>query len=171
MLLEAFTRKETLTLTKCSSSRLIGLEAHELIIPTRIGGVPFFTWEQLISIRLLEELQDSLKPKTRHAIARFLQACNYDQNCHHLRLAQIGDRCFWLREDWKNFAEIMRSIEGDRKRDHAEAYAVTVLPSLASVVADIWHQAEVCQAIDFESFKARAKVKPGRLGAIASAVK
>lgn len=167
MLLEVFTRKETLTLTKCSSSRLTGLEAHNLVIPTRVGGVPFFTWEQLISIRLLEELQDSLKPKSRHAIAAFLQASNYDSACHKFRLAQLDDRYFWLSPDWKNFGEIMRQLERDRPLSQLKAYEVTVLPSLDSIVAEMWHQAEHHPEIDFQSFKARAKVSPKEQGAIA----
>lgn len=166
MLLEAFTRKETLTLTKCSSSRLAGLEVHKLIIPTRVGGIPFFTWEQLISIRLLEELQDSLKPKDRYAIAQFLQSCSYDEACHKLLLAQVGEQFFWLRPDWKNFGEVMRQVEGDRDIRHCEAYKIVVLPSLDSVVADIWHQAEHHHSIDFGSFKTRAKVKPKNFRAI-----
>lgn len=163
-----FTRKETMQLTGCTSSRLAYLEKVGLIIPYRYGtnsGRPtvVFSWEQLLEIRAIRNLRhEDVSLQTVRKIIEFLDQSGYDNSLRNKQLVIVGDEVFWIELDWSDFGTNMPTAlkVGSKKNRGIGQYVLLVIPPLLDIVKDIWEAAQNSKVIDFPSFKERAKAVP-----------
>ncbi|CAD5984672.1 MerR family transcriptional regulator [Planktothrix agardhii] len=163
-----FTRKETMQLTGCTSSRLAYLEKVGLIVPYRYGatsGRPtvVFSWEQLLEIRAIRNLrQEEISLQTVRKIIEFLDKSGYDNSLRNKQLVVVGDEVFWIEQDWSDFGANMPTalkIAGKKDKGIGQ-YVLLIIPPLIALVNDIWEAAKDSKLIDFQSFKQRAKAIP-----------
>ncbi|NMF64698.1 MerR family transcriptional regulator [Brasilonema octagenarum UFV-E1] len=163
-----FTRKETMQLTGCTSSRLAYLEKVGLIIPYRYGtnsGRPtvVFSWEQLLEIRAIRNLrQEDVSLQTVRKIIEFLDQSEYDNRLRNKQLVVVEDEVFWIEQDWSDFGANMPTAlkVASKKNKGIGQYVLLVIPPLIDIVKDIWEAAQNSRVIDFQSFKERAKAVP-----------
>ncbi|MBD2180507.1 MerR family transcriptional regulator [Planktothrix sp. FACHB-1355] len=167
-IIEGFTRRETQELTGTSSNRLQYLERSQLVIPHRIGTsrkpTVIYTWEQVLEIRAIKNLRQEISLQTVRKIIKFLDESGFDDSLRDKQLVVIDDDVFWVQPDWTDFPEKMPSVlrvAGNKSKDVGQ-YVLLVIPPLSEIVNEIWTAAEKSQAVDFESFKQRAKAKPSR---------
>ena len=160
-----FTRKETMQLTGCTSSRFAYLEKVGLIVPYRYGtsgGRPtvVFSWEQFLEIRAIRNLrQEDISLQTFRKIIEFLDKSGYDNSLRNKQLVVVGDEVFWIEQDWSDFGAQMPTalqVAGKKKKGVGQ-YVLLVIPPLIDLVNDIWEAAKDSKVIDFQSFKQRAK--------------
>ena len=168
-LLEGFTRRETQELTGTTSNRLQYLERSQLVIPHRIGQsqrpTVLYTWEQVLEIRAIKNLRQGISLQTVRKITNFLDKSGFDDSLSDKRLIVIDDEVFWVQQDWKDFPEKMPSalkVAGNKCKDVGQ-YVLLVIPPLSEIVNEVWAAAEKSKAVDFESFKQRAKANPTKV--------
>jgi DNA-binding transcriptional MerR regulator len=163
-----FTRKETMQLTGCTSSRLAYLEKVGLIVPYRYGAssgrpIVVFSWEQLLEIRAIRNLrQEEISLQTVRKIIEFLDKSGYDNSLRNKQLVVVGDEVFWVEQDWSDFGANMPTAlkVADKKNKGVGQYVLLVIPPLIDLVNDIWEVAKDSKVIDFQSFQQRAKAVP-----------
>ncbi|MEH2046082.1 MerR family transcriptional regulator [Nostoc sp.] len=166
--LTGFTRKETMQLTGCTSSRLAYLEKVGLIIPYRYGTnagrqTVIFSWEQLLEIRAIRNLrQEDVSLQTVTKIIKFLDQSGYDNSLRNKQLVIVGDEVFWIEQDWSDFGHNMPAAlkVASKNNKGIGQYVLLVIPALIDIVNEIWEIAQNSKVIDFYSFKERAKVIP-----------
>lgn len=163
-----FTRKETMQLTGCTSSRLAYLEKVGLIVPYRYGtnsGRPIvvFSWEQLLEIRAIRNLrQEDISLQTVRKIIDFLDKSGYNNALRNKQLVVVNDEVFWIEQDWSDFgANMPKAVKvAGKNSQEVGQYVLIVIPPLIDIVNDIWESAKNSKIINFESFKQRAKAIP-----------
>lgn len=163
IVIEGFTRQETLKLTGCTSSRLSYLEKVGLIVPTRVGNntrpTVLFTWEQLLEIKAIKELRKDVSLQTVRKIVEFLNENGYDDSLRDKQLIVLDDEVFWVSPDWSDLPTALRVASKSSKG--VGQYILFICPPFADIVSEIWDAAkENSNVVNFEDFKRRAKARP-----------
>lgn len=165
-LLQGFTRRETLALTETTSNRLQYLERSKLVVPQRFGATRkptvVYSWEQILEIRAIKDLREEVSLQTVRQIVKFLDESGFDDSLRDKQLIVIDDEVFWIQQDWRDFPDKMPmavKVGGGSQKDIGQ-YVLLVIPTLAKIVNEVWKVAENSPAIDFESFRQRAKAQP-----------
>jgi DNA-binding transcriptional MerR regulator len=164
-LIDGFTRRETLALAETTSNRLQYLERAGLIIPQRVGlskkPTVLYTWEQVLEIRTIRNLREGTSLQAVRKIIQFLNEHGFEGTLRDKQLVVVDDDVFWVRTDWSDFADRMpEALKVASKNGKGIGnYTLIVIPTLASIVEDIWETAKASQVIDFSSFKERVKNK------------
>lgn len=168
-ILEGFTRRETQELTGTTSNRLQYLERSQLVIPHKIGKsrkpTVIYTWEQVLEIRAIKHLRQEISLQTVRKIITFLDDSGFDDRLRDKRLIVIDDEVFWVQPDWKDFPENMPSalkVASNKGKDVGQ-YVLLVIPPLSEIVNEVWAAAEKSNAVDFDSFRQRAKAQPTKV--------
>ncbi|HEY9737529.1 MAG TPA: MerR family transcriptional regulator [Trichocoleus sp.] len=162
---EGFTRQETLALTKATPNQLFYLEKAGLVIPTRIGSnkrpTVIFSWEQILEIRTIRELRKETSLQSIRKVVEYLNDNGFTDHLRDKQLIVLDESVFWVTTDWHdlptNMTKVLRVANKGGKG--VGQYMLTVLPPFSEIIDDLWNTAKSSSVIDFESFKARAKVK------------
>jgi len=165
VLIQGFTRQETLKLTGCTSSRLSYLEKVGLVVPTRIGSnkrpTVLYTWEQLLEIRAIKTLRKDVSLQTVRKIVETLNDRGFDDSLRDKSLVIVGDDVLWVTpDDWSDFEVPKALIVASKGGRGVGEFVLLVVPPFAEIIRELWKAAEESKVIDFESFKQRAKAKP-----------
>lgn len=169
-LIQGFTRIETIELAGTTSNRLQSLERAELIIPTRIGNSPrpavFYTWEQILEIRAIKSSKEKASAQAVKNVIEFLDKNGLDDSFSDKQIIVMDEHVFWVRIDWIDFFEQMpERLKTDiQAADHIRQYLLIVIPHLSTIVSEVWQAAENSKAVDFETFKQRAKASQLKTG-------
>ncbi|NEP82704.1 MAG: MerR family transcriptional regulator [Okeania sp. SIO3B3] len=165
-IIEGFTRRETQELSGTSSNRLQYLERSQLVIPHRISKsrrpTVIYTWEQILEIRAIKNLRQSISLQTVRKIINFLDNSGFDDILRDKQLIVIDEEVFWVQQDWKDFPEKIPSalkVAGNRSKGVGQ-YVLLIIPPLSEIVNEVWEVAGKSEIVDFESFKQRAKTNP-----------
>jgi DNA-binding transcriptional MerR regulator len=163
-LINGFTRKETIALTSCTSSRLAYLEKADLIVPQRIeaAGRPMvlFSWEQLLEIRAIKNLRKDISLQKVRKIVEFLNKEGYSDSLRDKKIVVINDEAYWVDLELENLPGLIMKVAGKNGEGLGQLgyYELIIVPSLRSMVDEVWESAQVSKIINFEAFKCRAKV-------------
>jgi DNA-binding transcriptional MerR regulator len=167
-LIEGFTRRETLDLTKTTSNRLQYLERADLVVPTRIGAsqkpTVLYAWEQVLEIRAIKNLRQEVSLQTVRKIIKFLDDRGFDNSLRDKQMIVVDEDVFWVNTDWTDFHTQMPAVlktVGKNGKDVGQ-YTLIVIPPLIDIVDEIWENAKRSSIVDFEHFKERAKAKPSK---------
>jgi phage regulator Rha-like protein/DNA-binding transcriptional MerR regulator len=162
---EGFTRKEVMDLAGTTSNRLQYLERSNLIKPYRVEktGRPtvLYTWEQLLEIRAIKNLRQSISLQTVRKIIEFLDKSGFDDTLRNKQLICLDEDVFWVKSTWEEMPEILK-VAAKRGKGVGQ-YTLLVIPALIDVVNEVWEAAGKSSVVDMESFRARAKAKGSSL--------
>ncbi|MCG9890206.1 MAG: MerR family transcriptional regulator [Thermosynechococcaceae cyanobacterium MS004] len=164
-LIDGFSRREVISLTGCTSSRLAYLEKSGLIIPERVGetGRPLvlFSWEQLLEIRAIKNLRKDVSLQKVRKIIDFLNTKGYSESLRDKNIVVINDEVYWLDPGWSDLPGLMMKVAGPSSEGLGQLayYELIVISSLNQLVEDVWASARDSKVVNFEAFKQRAKVK------------
>ncbi|NDJ18569.1 MerR family transcriptional regulator [Myxacorys almedinensis] len=163
--MEGFTRQEAIALAKTTSSNLAYLDRAELVVPEKYGNskkpTVIYKWEQILEIRVIQDLRKKTSPQTVKKVVQFLQTNGFNSSLADKHLVVINDEVFLVPPDWSNMPKVMR-VASKRSRGLGQ-FVLVVFPPLEDLVREIWETAKKSEVIDFESFKRRAKAKPANV--------
>lgn len=165
VLIQGFTRQETLKITGCTSSRLSYLEKVGLVIPQRVGSnkrpTVLYTWEQLLEIRAIRSLRkESVSLQAVRMIVKTLNECGFDDSLRDKLLVIVGDEVLWVNPDWSDFKAPAALTVASKSGKGVGQIVFLVVQPFAEIVKELWDRAKSSKVIDFESFQQRAKAKP-----------
>jgi len=164
--MEGFTRQETLALTQTTSSRLAYLDRTGVIVPQKYGNskkpTVIYSWEQVLEIRTIANLRKQISLQMVRQIVAFLDKHGLDTTLHDKHLVTTPSEVFLVSPDWAEMPHVMKVA--DRQGAGLGQLVLMVLPPLNTVIQDIWQAAESSNAVDFDSFKQRAKTTPVQAG-------
>ena len=162
---ERFTRREVIDLASTTSNRLQYLERSELIKPHRIEktgrATVLYTWEQLLEIRAIKNLRQSITLQTVRKIIEFLDKSGFDDSLRDKQLICVDDDVFWVKPNWEEMPEILRIAA--KKGKSVGQYTLLVIPALIDLVDEIWEAAANSKVVDMNSFQQRAKTKTSKV--------
>ncbi|WP_036477997.1 MerR family transcriptional regulator [Myxosarcina sp. GI1] len=159
-----FTRRETIELSGATSNQLQYLERSGLIVPSRITEnrkkpLVFYTWEQILEIRAVRDLNDrNISLETRRRIIEFLDNSKIDNRLRDKLLVAVGEDVFWVNRDWSDLGKKMKRVVSS-KFDTIQ-FSFVVIPGVQDIIEQVWEVAEKSQVVDLNEFKRRAKAKP-----------
>jgi len=158
---EGFTRKEIIDLAGTTSNRLQYLERSNLITPYRLEktgrATVLYTWEQLLEIRAIKNLRQTISLQTVRKIIDFLDKSGFDDSLRDKQLICVDEEVYWVQRDWKEMPDILK-VAAKRRKDVGQ-YTLLVIPALIDIVDEVWEAAEKSNVVDMRSFKQRAKAK------------
>jgi len=164
--MEGFTRQETLALTQTTSSRLAYLDRTGVIVPQKYGNpqkpTVIYSWEQVLEIRAIANLRKQISLQMVRQLVAFLDKHGLDTTLHDKHLVTTPSEVFLVSPDWAEMPHVMKVA--DRQGAGLGQLVLMVLPPLSTVIQDIWQAAESSNAVDFDSFKQRAKTTPVQAG-------
>ena len=152
----AFTRQEALLLAGCTSSRLASLEKSDLIVPDRRFGAVFFTWEQVIGIRMVKCLRAGLNLYQAKTLLDFLFNQGLMSSDIRLRLALVNNQPLWMPN---SFIELPDGMRRAFAADQVCHYNVFVTPPLAIFVQQIRFAATQHKLLDTITSRLSAKTE------------
>lgn len=157
--MERFTRRETLLLTRSSSSRLNYLERNGIIVPQRFSDrcrpEVSYTWEQILEIRAINKLRRQTSFQTIRKILAFLDEHGIERSLRTKQFLVTPDSVSWIRSRLSGAPEIVQ-IVGKSNR-HAGQLLLTALPPWASLLEDVWDVTKTAKVIDFQRFKQKVE--------------
>jgi len=158
---DGFTRKEVIDLAGTTSNRLQYLERANLITPRRLEktgrATVLYTWEQLLEIRAIKNLRQTISLQTVRKIIEFLDKSGFDDNLRDKQLICVDEDIYWVKRNWEDMPKILR-VTAKRGKDVGQ-YILLVIPALIDIVDEVWEAAEKSKVMDIASFKQRAKAK------------
>jgi DNA-binding transcriptional MerR regulator len=165
ILIAGFTRQETLRLTGYTASRLAYVMKIGLVTPRKIKvrgrSCSVFSWEQLLELRVIQQLRKSTSLQTIRQVMAALQTCGFDRKLHQKQLIVVNNEVFWLQDPGaqpSNQAVILQLTS--QKRGPVGQFVLSVIPQLYTMIQDIWQVAEQSAVIDFASFQQRFRPEP-----------
>ncbi len=160
--MEGFTRQETLALTNTTSSRLAYLDRTGVVVPEKYGNskkpTVIYRWEQVIEIRVINDLRQKISLQTVRKIVQFLEESGFDTSLKDKHLVVVNDEVFWVMPDWSDMPRIMK-VAGKKNKGLGQ-FVLIVLPPISDIIKAVWETAKNSKVIDFESFKRRARAEP-----------
>ena len=161
---EDFTRKEIIDLAGTTSNRLQYLERANLITPHRIEktgrATVLYTWEQLLEIRAIKNLRQSISLQTVRKIIEFLNKSGFDDSLRDKQLICVNEEVYWVDRNWEGMPEILK-VAAKRGKDVGQ-YTLLVIPALIDIVDEVWEAAEQSNVVDMASFQQRAKARKSK---------
>ncbi|HEY9738377.1 MAG TPA: hypothetical protein V6D06_18920 [Trichocoleus sp.] len=158
--MEQFTRRETQVLTRSSSSRLVYLEKTGIIVPHRAEpdskAVLFYTWDQILEIRAINQLRRQVSFQTIRKVVQFLDEHGFDRSLRDKLLVTTNGEVNWI-VPFSSTAPHVIQVVG-KCRCPAGQLLLTAFPQLLGLVDELGKGTKVAKVIDFEHF--RRKVRP-----------
>ena len=159
--MDGFTRQETIALTKTTSSRLAYLDRTGVIEPEKYGNskkpTVIYSWEQVLEIKAINELRQKVSLQTVRKIVKYFDENGFDTSFRDKHLVVVNDEVVWVMSDWSDMPRVMK-VAGKKNKNLGQ-YVLVVLPQISDIIKEVWKTAKKSKAINFESFKQRAKVK------------
>lgn len=154
--MEQFTRRETQVLTRSSPSRLVYLEKTGIIVPHRAESALFYTWEQVLEIRAINQLRRQVSFQTIRKVVQFLDEHGFDRSLRDKLLITANGEVNWI-VPFSSAAPQVIQVVG-KCRCPAGQLLLTAFPQLLGLVDELGKGTKVAKVIDFETF--RRKVRP-----------
>lgn len=151
--MEHFTRQETLVLTRSSRSQLSYLAKLEIVIPHRVQphtSAVYYTWDQILEIRAINQLRQQISFQTIRKVLDFLKEQGFSRSLRDKQLIVFKDVVSWLRLDAASLQLVQLT---DRQNKHAGQMILQSLPPWSHVLEERRKIAQSCQIIDFEQFR------------------
>lgn len=162
---EGFTRKEVIDLAGTTSNRLQYLERASLITPHRLEktgrATVLYTWEQLLEIRAIKNLRQSISLQTVRKIIEFLNKSGFDDSLRDKQLICVDEEVYWVNRNWEEMPEILK-VAAKRGKSVGQ-YTLLVIPALIDIVDEVWEAAEKSNVVDMASFQQRAKARRSKV--------
>ena len=161
---QGFSRKEVTDLAGTTSNRLQYLERANLITPYRLEktgrATVLYTWEQLLEIRAIKNLRQSISLQTVRKIIEFLNKSGFDDSLRDKQLICIDEEVYWVNRNWEEMPEILKVVA--KRGKSVGQYTLLVIPALIDIVDEVWEAAKQSNVVDMASFKQRAKTKKSK---------
>jgi len=153
---KGFTRKEVMALTGLKSGRLSYFDRTKLVQPEKIGDpkhpVVLYAWEQLLELRAITKLRDSLPLQQIRQIIQFLRKSGYEDGLYNKPLLFINSSLCLATE--KN--ELGERLAMEVLGNHSGQLVFDWIDPLGRLDQEVEEDARTNPAINFESFKNRA---------------
>ena len=161
---EGFTRKEIIDLAWTTSNRLQYLERANLITPHRLEktgrATVLYTLEQLLEIRAIKNLRQSISLQTVRKIIEFLNKSGFDDSLRDKQLICVDEEVYWVNRNWEEMPDILKVAA--KRGESVGQYTLLVIPALIDIVDEVWEAAEQSNVVDIASFQQRAKARKSK---------
>jgi DNA-binding transcriptional MerR regulator len=160
-----FSRREVIELTGATSNQLQYLERRGLITPERVWNGKrkpdvYYSWEQLLEIKVIRNLRETTSLQTIRKILSFFEEYQFRETLKGKRIVAIDNEVFWIEDDWSDFGQKFIALEvADKQGSRIGQYSLLALPTFQEIVNEVWGTAERSNIIDLESFRQRAKAR------------
>lgn len=156
MVTKGFTRKEVMALTGLKSGQLSYFDHTRLVQPEKIGNlkhpVVLYIWEQLLELRAIAKLRDSLSLQQIRQVIKFLRESGYEDGLYNKPLLFINSSLCLTTEKNELGAHLAMEVLGN----HSGQLVFDWIDPLGQLDKEVEEDARTNPAIDFESFKNRA---------------
>lgn len=157
MVTKGFTRKEIMALTGLKSGRLSYFDQTELVQPEKIGGskhpVVLYSWEQLLELRAIAKLRDRLSLQQIRQVIKFLRDSGYEDRLYNKPLLFINSSLCLETGKTELGDRLVTEVLGK----HSGQLVFEWIDPLGQLAQEVEEDAEKNPAIDFPSFKNRAR--------------
>lgn len=139
---QQFTRQEAIVLSEATTGHLAYLERIGLVMPIKYDDfakpfLMFYTWEQIILIRLLYSLKGQIPADRMGGVVDFVQTVVFGDQLYEDRFAVINGRLYLCRPDWSDLPELMQVANDRTISDFQGQFTVVILPSIRSIAEEI----------------------------------
>lgn len=139
---QQFTRQEAIVLSEATTGHLAYLERIGLVVPIKYDDsakpfLSFYTWEQIIMIRLLYSLKGQIPADRMGGVVDFVRDVVFGDHLYEDRFAVINGRLYLCRSDWGDLPELMQVASDRTISDFQGQFTVVILPSIRSIVEEI----------------------------------
>jgi DNA-binding transcriptional MerR regulator len=155
--MQYFSRRETVILTRTSPGQLAYLARIGIVIPLhrecdRVQQV-YYSWEQVLELRAIRHLRRQVSLQMIRKILDFLDGIGSDRSLRNKHLVIANGAVTWVQlEDSASPTVVQVAAKANR---HVGQLQLMALPTLNTLVDDIWETARRSKVIDFESFRQR----------------
>ncbi len=160
--MEQFTRHETVVLTRTSPGRLAYLARTGIVVPAYIQQGQalrsFYSWEQILELRAIQNLRRQVSLQTIRKILDFLECASRDRRLYDKHLVVADDGVEWVVSTPEVPPHVIQVA--DRGNRNVGQLKLLMTSPKADVIQDVWNAARRSQVIDFESFRRRALESP-----------
>ena len=163
MIIDGFTRQETIALTGLTSARLHYFDRTGLVKPKKYGKtkrpICIYSWEQLLQLIAIKDLRRKISLQTVRTIIDTLGKGGFSDSLRDKHLVVAGDTVLWVEDSWKDFPEKILTVAGTKsgKNQYVFAFMITI----DDLITTVWKNARKAKKrIDIESFEERAKATP-----------
>jgi hypothetical protein len=165
-----FTQRETVVLTRTSSSRLAYLAKTGIVTPHGHADSPAdlshadgncrddwrYDWEQILELRAINHLRQKMSLQTIRKIVAFLEIHGSDRCLHNKQLIVTDHAVDWVKPHPNTQLPQIVQVVGPANK-HVGQFKLPAIPSVASLVNEVWDAARRSNVIDFERFQQRAR--------------
>ncbi len=154
--MQHFTRRETVILTRTSSTRLNYLAKTGVVVPIADADNTaqgfYYTWEQILELRTIRHLRRQVSLQMIRKVLKFLEG----EGC-----GALHDKCLVIEDGTINWVQPRENTEPQvvqvaaRADRHVGQLKLMTIPSLINFADEIWETARSSKVIDFESFRQR----------------
>lgn len=133
-------KQQAMKLAGATSNQLQYLERANLVVPTRTlpAGKKkpevFYTWQQVLQIRAIRDLRESLSLKTIRLVLDYVQGSDYyDEANRGKQLVAIDDAVLWVSGDWSDLGAKFATVLANKPSSVGQ-YSLTVIPTPWDVI-------------------------------------
>jgi len=145
-----------MALTGLKSGQLSYFDHTRLVQPEKIGNlkhpVVLYIWEQLLELRAIAKLRDSLSLQQIRQVIKFLRESGYEDGLYNKPLLFINSSLCLATEKNELGARLAMEVLGN----HSGQLVFDWIDPLGQLDKEVEEDARTNPAIDFESFKNRA---------------
>jgi len=145
-----------MALTGLKSGQLSYFDHTRLVQPEKIGNlkhpVVLYIWEQLLELRAIAKLRDSLSLQQIRQVIKFLRESGYEDGLYNKPLLFINSSLCLATEKNVLGARLAMEVLGN----HSGQLVFDWIDPLGQLDKEVEEDARTNPAIDFESFKNRA---------------
>ncbi len=160
-IINGFTRQEVLgLLPELTSSKLSYLDRINLIVPKKIPPkskkpICIYSWEQLLELKAICNLRESVSLQTIQKISKYLVENGFSDSYRDKSLVVTGGEVYWIMAS--EYGSQLPKILALAKEQGQ--YAL-ILPSVQEMATDVWETQEKIKPVDQKRFEELATIKP-----------
>ena len=152
--MQHFTRRETVILTRTSSTRLTYLAKTGVVVPIADPGnaaqKAYYTWKQILELRAIRHLRRQVSLQMIRKVLAFLEGSGCGA-LHDKHLVIADGAIHWVQSRDKTEPQVVQvAARADR---HVGQLNLVTLPLLMNFTDVVWETARSSKVIDFESFR------------------
>lgn len=134
--MEQFTRRETVVLTRTSSSCLNYLARTGLVVPVCLqhnrGSRLYYSWEQILQLRTIRQLRRKTSLQMIRKILTFFESQAGDRSLYNKHLLVNEDNISWIHRGELAADSLPQVVQvAARSNQHIGQLALTLAPAMA----------------------------------------
>ena len=154
--MQHFTRRETVILTRTSSTRLTYLAKTGMVVPIADADDTaqkyYYTWEQILELRTIRHLRRQVSLQMIRKVLAFLEGAGCGA-LHDKCLVIENGAIHWVQPRENTEPQVVQvAARADR---HVGQLKLMTIPSFINFADEVWETARSSKVIDFESFRQR----------------